>query len=224
MLPCDEGSATTAAKALALDPLPGGPDFGPAQNLKLQAGTVVATPDIQALTRAVRRGDAGAFSRFYDLYSFRLYKFLLVLARGDENEAREVCQAAFIKLARRCDLFDDEGRLWAWLCVLAKNTFVDHYRSRQRLNRFVPLDALHAEPDGQVNSEHRLSEILREALATLPPDERELIQAAYVDKRPLRELAAEAGQTYKAVESRLGRLRQKLKEQLLKDLRHESEF
>ena len=224
MLPCDEGSATTAAKALALGPLPGGPDFGPAQNLKPQAGMVVATPDIQALTRAVRRGDADAFSRFYDLYSFRLYKFLLVLARGDENEAREVCQATFIKLAKRCDVFDDEGRLWAWLCVLAKNTFVDHYRSRLRLNRFVPLDALHAEPDGQVNSEHRLGEILREALAALPPDERELIQAAYVDKRPLRELAAEAGQTYKAVESRLGRLRQKLKEQLLKDLRHESEF
>ena len=85
-----------------------------------QASTVAAAPDIRALTRAVRRGDADAFSRFYDLYSFRLYKFLLVLARGDENEAREVCQAVFIKLAKRCDAFDDERRLWAWLCVLAK--------------------------------------------------------------------------------------------------------
>src|SRR5512134_4019787 len=104
MLPCDEGSATTAVKPLGFDPLPGGAHFWPAQNLKRQAGTVVATVDIQALTRAVRRGDADAFSRFYDLYSFRLYKFLLVLARGDENEAREVCQAAFIKLAKRCDV------------------------------------------------------------------------------------------------------------------------
>jgi RNA polymerase sigma-70 factor (ECF subfamily) len=224
MLPCDEGSATTAVKPPGFDPLPGGADLWPAQNLKPQAGTVVATPDIQALTRAVRRGDADAFSRFYDLYSFRLYKFLLVLARGDENEAREVCQAVFIKLAKRCDLFDDERRLWAWLCVLAKNTFVDQCRRRQRLSRFVSLDELCAEPNGQVRPEHRLGEILREALAALPPDERELIQAAYVDKRPLRELADEAGQTYKAIESRLGRLRQKLKEQLLKDLRHENEF
>jgi RNA polymerase sigma factor (sigma-70 family) len=69
------------------------------------------------------------------------------------------------------------------------------------------------------DAEHRLAEILSEALAGLHPEERELLQAAYVDKRPLRELAEEAGQTYKALESRLGRLRQKLKEQLLGNLR-----
>ena len=224
MLPRDEGSATTMVNPLGLD-LPGGvAEFRLERHLKSQASTVAAALDIQALTRAVRRGDADAFSRFYDLYSFRLYKFLLVLARGDENEAREACQAVFIKLAKRCDVFGDEQRFWAWLCVLAKNTFLDQCRSRRRLNRFVSLDELCAEPNGHVRPEHQLGEILREALAALPPDERELIQAAYVDKRPLQELADEAGQTYKAVESRLGRLRQKLKEQLLKDLRHENEF
>ena len=66
-------------------------------------------------------------------------------------------------------------------------------------------------------------ELLREALAALQPEECELMHAAYVDKRPLRELAGESGQTYKAVESRLARLRLKLKEQLLRNLRHENE-
>jgi len=223
MSPCDEGCATTAVKPLGLDLPEDAADRRPSQDVNAQAGTVVLTTDIQALTRAVRRGDAEAFSCFYDLYSFRLYKYVLVLARGDENEAREACQAMFIKLARRCDVFDDERRLWAWLCVLAKNTFVDQCRSRQRLNRFVSLDELCPEPNGHLRPEHRLGESLREALAALSADERELIQAAYVDKRPLRELAEEAGQTYKAVESRLGRLRHRLKEQLLKDLRHENE-
>ena len=224
MWPRDEGSAATAVESVGSEPPVGEADFRPEQDLNSQASTSAAAPDIQALTRAVRRGDADAFSRFYDLYSFRLYKFLLVLARGDENEAREVCQAVFIKLAKRCDLFEDERRLWAWLCVLAKNTFIDHWRTRQRRSRFISLQELPAEPDGHLNPEHRLGEILREALADLPPDERELIQAAYLDKRPLRELADEAGQSYKAVESRLGRLRRKLKERLLKNLRHENEF
>jgi RNA polymerase sigma-70 factor (ECF subfamily) len=223
MLPRDEGSATTMVKPLGLDLPEGVAEFRLERHLKSQASTVASALDIQALTRAVRHGDADAFSRFYDLYSFRLYKFLLVLARGDENEAREVCQAVFIKLAKRCDAFDDDRRLWVWLCVVAKNTFLDHCRSRQRLNRFVPQEELSAEPNDQANPEHRLGDILREALAALPPDERELIQAAYVDQRPLRELADETGQTYKAVESRLGRLRHKLKEQLLNHLRHESE-
>jgi RNA polymerase sigma-70 factor (ECF subfamily) len=224
MLPCDEGSATTAVKPLGFDLLDAAADVRPGQSVNSQAITAAVAPDLEALTRAVRRGDADAFSRFYDLYSFRLYKFLLVLARGDENEAREACQVVFIKLAKRCDVFGDERRFWAWLCVLAKNTFIDQCRSRRRLDRFVSLDELCAEPNGHVRPEHRLSEILHEALAALPPDERELIQAAYVDKRPLQELADKAGQTYKAVESRLGRLRQRLKEQLLKDLRHENEF
>jgi RNA polymerase sigma-70 factor (ECF subfamily) len=224
MSPCDEGSATAAVRPLGFGLPVVAASFQPERSMSSQASAVAAAPDILALTRAVRGGNAEAFSRFYDLYSFRLYKFLLVFAHGDENEAREVCQAVFIKLARRCDAFDDERRLWAWLCVLAKNTFVDRCRSRQRLSRFVSLDELSVEPSGQVRPENRLGGILREALAALPPDERELIQAAYVDKRPLRELAAEAGLTYKAVESRLGRLRQKLKEQMLKGLRHENEF
>jgi RNA polymerase sigma-70 factor (ECF subfamily) len=175
---------------------------------------------IQALTRAIRRGDPDAFSRFYELYSFRLYKFLLVLTRGDEGQAREVCQAVFIKLAKRFEEFDDEGRLWAWLCTVARNAFIDDCRARQRGQKFVPLEEGSAELEG--DSPNQLSELLRDALGGLPPDERELLQAAYVDERPLQELADASDQTCKAVQSRLARLRRKLKEQLLKTLRHEN--
>jgi len=181
------------------------------------------TSDIRALTLAVRRGDANAFSRFYDLYSFRLYRFLLVLARGDENEAQELCQAVFIKLAKRFEVFDEEPALWAWLCTLARNVFIDYYRSEQRRNRLVSLEELPPAFGLGADSANQLSEVLQDALNALLPEERELIQAAYVDERPLQELADASGQTYKAVESRLARLRQKLKKQLLKNLRHEHE-
>jgi DNA-directed RNA polymerase specialized sigma24 family protein len=161
MVPCDERSATTAVRPLDLDLPEAAADRRPAQTVNSQANRTAAPPDIQALTRAVRRGDADAFACFYDRYSFRIYKFLLVLARGDELEAREACQAVFIKLARRCDVFADEQRLWAWLCVLARNTFVDHCRARQRLNRFVPLEDGCAETMGHVRPEHRLAQSLQ---------------------------------------------------------------
>lgn len=194
------------------------------RGLKTQAEPVAASPEVLALTQAIHRGDEAAFARFYDLYSFRLYKFLLVLARGDENEAREVCQAVMIKLARRFDVFDEERRLWAWLCTLAKNAFIDHRRACRRLGRLITLEELPPTLEASRDTLPRLSELLRDALAGLAPGERELLQAAYVDERPLLELAATSGQTYKAVESRLARLRHKLKHQLLKSLRHESEF
>lgn len=183
-----------------------------------------ASPEILALTQAIHRGDEAAFARFYDLYSLRLYKFLLVLVRGDENEAREVCQAVMIKLARRFEVFDEERRLWAWLCTLSRNAFIDHRRACQHRGLLVALEELPPTLEANGKPLPRLSELLRDALLELSAEERELLQAAYVDERPLLELADASGQTYKAVESRLARLRHKLKHQLLKRLRHESEL
>lgn len=219
----DEGNAAMALRASGFALQKIGAEMLREQKLKSQGNTVADATDIRELTLAVRRGDAAAFARFYDLYSFRLYKFLLMLACGDENSAREVCQSVFIKLAKRFKIFDDERQLWAWLCTLSRNAFIDHCRARQRQNRFVSLDEFPPGPDGDANLTEQLSGMLRDALDTLPAEERELLQAAYVDGRGLQELADESGQTYKAVESRLARLRQKLKEQLLKNLRHENE-
>jgi RNA polymerase sigma-70 factor (ECF subfamily) len=223
MLTLDEDSAAPVFEAADLSMPLASPRVRLEKTLKAGGNTEEGATDIRALTLAIRRGDAAAFARFYDLYSFRLYGFLLTLARGDENTAREVCQAAMSKLAKRFKVFDDERILWAWLCVSAKNAFIDHYRAQRRRDRFVSLEEVPAAIAGEENAASQLSEILREALAALPPEERELMQAAYVDKRPLRQLAEASGVTYKAVESRLARLRRKLKEQLLRNLRHENE-
>lgn len=179
--------------------------------------------DTRALTLAVQRRDTDAFSRFYDLYSFRLYKFLLVLTRGEEDQARELCQAVFIKLAKRMEVFEDQDRLWLWLCKVSRNTFIDYYRAQRRQGQFLSLDQLPGRLEAETIPENRFSDALRQALIDLSPEESELVQAAYVDRRPLAELAQASGQSYKALESRLARLRLKLKTQMLRRLRNESE-
>ena len=219
----DENSAALALAAVPRRVTSSGYNARLAKSLKAGGDTTESAPDIRALTQAIKSGDAAAFARFYDLYSFRLYRFLLVLTRGNENAAREICQTALTKLAKRFEVFDDERKLWAWLCMLAKNSFIDHYRAQRRRDCLVSLEEM---PGSIASAEHctnQLSELLREALSVLRPDERELIQAAYIDRRPLQELASDAGVSYKAVEGRLARLRQRLKEQLLRELRHENE-
>ncbi len=183
----------------------------------------LGSSEILAWTTSICRGDQAAFTRLYERYSFRLYKFLLVLARGREHQAQEVCQVVWIKLARRFARFDTEAKLWAWLSVVARNAFRDHCRAEARRGRCLPLDDLASAPAHEPQIAHRLANALRETLATLPPTDRELLQAAYVDERPLRVLADESGQTYKAIESRLARLRHKVKSHLLHHLRHESQ-
>jgi RNA polymerase sigma-70 factor (ECF subfamily) len=177
--------------------------------------------ELRRLTRAIRGGDEAAFGRFYDLYSLRIYKHLLVLARGDEETAREVLQTVLLKVSKRFEVFEDKGQLWAWLRQVARNAFVDSCRARKRTPDFVSLDALGSEPAEALAEEDRLGTALRMALDGLEAADRELIKAVYVDGQGLQEIADETGQTYKAIESRLGRLRRKVKEDILANLRHE---
>jgi len=183
---------------------------------------VASAVNLAVLTQAIRRGDADAFAQFYDLYGFRIYKHLLVLARGDEQAAREVFQTVAIKLAKKTAVFDEEGPLWAWLRRVAHNAFIDYCRVRQRAERFVPMEENESVALSTAVGENKMREALRLVLAECAPDDRELLNAMYIDGRALGELAAQSGQSYKALESRLARLRQKLRQKLLTHLRHES--
>src|SRR5256885_544560 len=119
-------------------------------------------PALREMTAAIREGDEEAFTHFYELYSLRLYKYLLVLAKGDETEAREVLQTVVVKLARKMQAFDEERRLWAWMCRLARNAFVDRCRSRRNDKRFVSLEEMPLE-QGVTGVEDRLSDCLAQA-------------------------------------------------------------
>jgi RNA polymerase sigma factor (sigma-70 family) len=182
-----------------------------------------ATDEVFALTAALRNGDETSFRRFHTLYAARLYSYLLVVARGDEGEAREVAQTVWVKVAARCETCADDRALWAWLTRVARNAFIDQRRARMaRERRIVPIDEnadVHAE---LAERDTALRAGLREVLAALPADERELLDAVYVDGQPLGAIAAAAGASYKAIESKVGRLRSRVRALLLKSLRHES--
>ncbi|MGA2053336.1 MAG: sigma-70 family RNA polymerase sigma factor [Opitutales bacterium] len=197
------------------------PDDRSASNPVPRFPAPAASSGLTALTRAVRRRDPAAFSEFYDRYSFRIYKHLLFLTRGDEQLAGEVLQTVAIKLAVKMEIFTAEPPLLAWLQRLARNAFIDHCRARRRENLSVPLDEAALAGLADRTAETALQNALDQALADCPPEDRELLHAAYVDGQPLAHLAAHHGQTYKALESRLARLRQKIRLRLLRALRHE---
>ncbi|HVV00573.1 MAG TPA: sigma-70 family RNA polymerase sigma factor [Verrucomicrobiae bacterium] len=185
-----------------------------------------APPDtFRHWTQCISQGDEAAFTEFHRLYSSRVYKYLLALARGREADAREVLQTAMVKAARKFKPFEDEAELSAWLFRLARNAWFDFCRRRSRAHRFVPFESC---PEASIANDSMPYDTLRTALCyaieQLSPDEKELIQSAYVDDIPLKALAAETGQSYKALESRLGRIKSRLKSRLLKLLRNESRF
>lgn len=162
-----------------------------------------------------------AYRTFHEAYYTRLSRYLLVVAVGDEEAVREALQETYRRLVKHIRVFADETVFWSWLTVLARTALADHRRKRRRyrafLDRFKHQAAI-AEPSSVGDS---LGKALERHLAILPPDERELLEWKYFEHESVSSIAQRLQTTEKAVESRLGRIRQKLKSAVLAELKHE---
>jgi RNA polymerase sigma-70 factor (ECF subfamily) len=174
------------------------------------------------LTRRLTAQDEEAFREFHARYFDRLYQFLLVVARGQEDEAREALQETLLRVARHARVFGEEEAFWCWLKAVARNAARDGGRKQRRyltlLGRFALRWSM-AEPPANDTTELRLQTMLNETLNELSPDERTLVESKYLDGVATKELSSSTGLTEKAVESRLLRLRRRLRERLLQKLK-----
>jgi len=173
------------------------------------------------LTRRLVAGDEAAYRMFYAAYVDRLTRYLLVVTSGDEAAAREALQVTFTRVVRHIRVFSDEATFWSWLTVLARSARADDRRKRRRYLAFLDRFTRHAEIDAAPPADDPLDESLARHVARLPADERELLEWKYTAHRSVRDIAAQLATTEKTVESRLGRIRRKLKEAMLAELRHE---
>jgi RNA polymerase sigma-70 factor (ECF subfamily) len=182
--------------------------------------------DVPVLTSRMARGDEAAFHEFYKLYFNRLLRYLLVVTHGQEEIAREALQLAFMRVARHVRKFDSETAFWNWLAVLGRNCAVDELRKRTRqqglLARFFQQRPAAADSKSS-DADARLEELLHHGLAGLPNDERALLERKYFSGETVRALADEWQITEKAMESRLLRLREKLKTTVLERLKNETD-
>ena len=180
---------------------------------------------LSELTGAMADGDEPAFGVFYERYYDRLFRYLVVLTHGDEPLTRDLLQVTLVKVVRAMKPFAEEGQLWQWLKTIARNTFLDSLRQASRVPNLIPLFEVDAEPSSAPNDEEDqrpLFEALDACLAELVPSERDLVEACYVRDLSQQEAAAQWNTTAKAVESRLARVRLKLRLAILKRLRHEN--
>jgi len=182
--------------------------------------------DVAALTRQLVAGDESAYRIFHDAYFDRLSRYLLVVTAGNEDAAREALQETFRRVVRHIRGFSDEAAFWSWLTVLARSARSDESRKRRRYLAFLDRFTQHTTIEHAVvvddSQGNDLEVLLERNMDCLPVEERALLEAKYYDHRSVREIAERLQTTEKAIESRLVRARQKLKQALLAALRHES--
>jgi len=72
-----------------------------------------------------------AYNYLYDNYSAAIYGVICKVV-GDEDEAADVMQEAFIRIWRNIEQYNaDKGRLFTWMLNVARNLAIDHIRSAQ---------------------------------------------------------------------------------------------
>lgn len=176
-------------------------------------------------TRALVRGDAEAFQLLYDYYYTRLYRYLLVIASGDESCAQEALQQTMIRVARKVKPMTSHEDFWRWLTVVARNAHRDLIRKQGRyrgmLSRFSDWFSLgvdHGLGGGTQRVEQVYDEVLQNVLDGLQVDDRILIEGKYFERLTVKAIAQKCNMTPKAVESKLTRLRLRIKNELLKRL------
>jgi RNA polymerase sigma-70 factor (ECF subfamily) len=181
--------------------------------------------DVAALTRAMAGGDETAYRIFYDAYFDRLLRYLLVVTGGNEEAAREALQLTLVRVVRHVKVFGSEEKFWSWLTVLARSALADESRKRRRYFAFLEKFARHQEtgPAAMNNgaADEQLRAVLERKLTALPTDERQLVEQKYILRQSVREIADGQQTTEKAVESMLSRVRRKLKDAVLAELKNE---
>jgi RNA polymerase sigma-70 factor (ECF subfamily) len=143
---------------------------------------------------------------------------------GSEEEARDLCQEAFLKAYRGLGGFKGEARFSSWLYQIALNLCRDRMR-RRRGRVMVSLDALDAEAQGAVlrdeASTHDLVEArdlqhrVRAAVMALPDDQREVIVLKEYEGLTFQEIAEVLDLPVSTVKTRLYRGLERMRERLV---------
>lgn len=164
-----------------------------------------------------RHRDRQAFSELFQHFAPRVKGYLLRL-RADEGLAEELAQEVMVTVWRKAEQFDRrQASVATWVFRIARNRRIDAIR-RAKKPDLDPNDPLLLPPpneaaDVAMTTAEREREV-RTALLTLPPEQKDLLRAAFYDGLTQREIADQTGVPLGTVKSRMRLAFQKLKARL----------
>jgi len=171
-------------------------------------------------------GQDTALNDLMERHATPLFHFLCRMT-GNEDDANDLAQETFVRVFKSCKSYRTEQRFSTWLFTIAANLARNHFRWRSR-HPNLSLEAENPATEQSLGStlpantptpkEAALAgeraQAVRDAVKNLPEEMREAIVLCEWEERGVAEAAAILETTPKAVESRLYRARQILRERL----------
>ena len=144
-----------------------------------------------------RSGDGAAFAALYDVFAPRVFRFFRFRV-ASADAAEDLTQRVFVKMIEQLPKYESRGIPFAaWLFRVARNAWIDEERTAHPA---VSIDRI-ADSVSVADGPHELaaaaieSEMLRSAIAALPPDHREVIASRFFAGLSCRETAAQMGRS-----------------------------
>lgn len=166
---------------------------------------------------AVRdRRDRQAFACLFDHFAPRLKGFVM-RSGSSSHQAEEIVQDVMLAVWRKAASYDPHrAPVSAWIYQIARNRQIDLVRREKRPLPEEWIDDTGSEPDAsQILAVEQEAGHLKAALARLKPDQREMIEKAYLGELTHHEISTMTGLPLGTVKSRirlgLERLRHELK-------------
>jgi RNA polymerase sigma-70 factor (ECF subfamily) len=154
----------------------------------IREGHDVASADTELVALAVARtkeGDSSALHFLYVRYREEIHRYVTSIVR-DYHEAEDITQSLFVKLMSAIQGYEPRNvPLAAWLRRVARNAALDSLRAR----RVLPSDEIRINDEGRNEIAFERCQSLKEALAQLPHDQREVLVLRYIAGLPPREIA-----------------------------------
>lgn len=163
--------------------------------------------DTEILIQPLKNGSVKAFDALYQLYSARLYNFVLKISNGDTYMAEEIVQRVFIKIWEDRSMLDTQKSFNAFICTIAKNMLMNEYK--HQMVEFVYQDYIlqinkDESSDGVDKIEYVfLEKYLNTLIEQLTPARREVYIMNRIDKLTVKEIAQRSGKSEKTIEKQL---------------------
>jgi RNA polymerase sigma-70 factor, ECF subfamily len=172
-----------------------------------------ATATTAAPSFAELCADETAFAAWYESALPRVFGFVYGRTGGDMPLTEDITAQAFLEGVRARRSFDGRSDPVTWICAIARNRLIDHYRgeARERLRRLRLVDdAASTGVSGQLDEVEQRDTVLT-VLSTLPDTERMALTLRYLDGLSVPETAEKLGRSIPATESLLSRARERVR-------------
>jgi RNA polymerase sigma-70 factor (ECF subfamily) len=171
---------------------------------KLERQTIVAAAS----------GDRQAFAEIYDAYIDKIYAYLYCNSRHRET-AEDLASQVFFQAWKNVSSLDPDKQPSSWLYRIARNLWIDHYRSSHRVAELNEAESLadDSDPLSETDNRWRLAQI-EKYLKTLDPLQREVVILRVWHDLSYQEIAAVIGKSEAASKMLFARALSKMKENL----------